>query len=44
MGCIISMELINEEKEAGKFSVEFDASNLTSGIYFYGLQALPTGR
>jgi hypothetical protein len=27
--------LINEEKPAGTFEVEFNASNLTSGIYFY---------
>ena len=27
--------LINEYKNAGTFSIDFDASNLTSGIYFY---------
>jgi hypothetical protein len=27
--------LNNETKEAGKYAVEFDASNVTSGIYFY---------
>jgi hypothetical protein len=32
-------QLINEEKEAGKYSVEFNASGLPSGIYFYKLQA-----
>ena len=31
--------LINEEKSAGSYQVEFDASALTSGIYFYKLQA-----
>ena len=27
-------KLIDEEKEAGKYEVEFDASSLSSGIYF----------
>jgi hypothetical protein len=27
--------LVNEEKPAGVYEVEFDASNLSSGIYFY---------
>ena len=31
--------LINEEKPAGEYEVEFDASGLTSGIYFYQLKA-----
>ncbi len=31
--------LVNETKEAGTHEVEFDGSNLTSGIYFYRLQA-----
>ena len=31
--------LINEEKPAGNYEVEFIADNLSSGIYFYRLQA-----
>jgi len=27
--------LVNETKTAGNYSVDFDASSLTSGIYFY---------
>ena len=30
--------LINEEKAAGNYEVEFDASDLPSGVYFYRLQ------
>jgi hypothetical protein len=38
LGNVIS-ELISEEKPAGKYKVNFDATNLSSGIYFYRLQA-----
>jgi hypothetical protein len=31
--------LLNEEKEAGAYEVIFNASNYSSGIYFYRLQA-----
>ncbi len=31
--------LVNEEKSAGKYEVEFNASSLVSGIYFYQLKA-----
>ena len=32
-------KLVNEEKPVGNYEVEFDASRLTSGIYFYKLQS-----
>ena len=31
--------LVNEEKPAGEYEVEFDGNNLPSGIYFYQLKA-----
>lgn len=31
--------IINEFKEAGTYELEFEASNLTSGVYYYRLQA-----
>ena len=31
--------IVNEWKEAGNYEVEFDASKLSSGIYFYQLRA-----
>jgi len=31
--------LINEYKPAGSYEVEFNASHLSSGIYFYKLHA-----
>jgi hypothetical protein len=31
--------LVNEEKPAGSYEVKFDASGLSSGIYFYKLQS-----
>jgi hypothetical protein len=31
--------LVNETKSAGSYEVEFDASNLSSGIYYYTLQS-----
>jgi len=31
--------LVNEEKQAGTYSVIFDASNFASGIYFYRIEA-----
>jgi len=31
--------LVNKEQKAGSYKVAFDASHLTSGIYFYRLQS-----
>ncbi len=31
--------VVNEEKPTGSYQVKFDASNLSSGIYFYGMRA-----
>jgi hypothetical protein len=31
--------IVNDFKEAGKYSIEFDGSNLASGLYFYKLEA-----
>jgi hypothetical protein len=31
--------LVNEEKPAGNYEVEFNANDLSSGIYFYTLKA-----
>jgi hypothetical protein len=33
------VELVNSEKPAGHHTINFDASNLSSGVYFYSLQA-----
>ena len=40
------VQLINEEKEAGSYEVEFNASTLTSGTYFYQMRVgdLPAGK
>ncbi|MDP3831562.1 MAG: T9SS type A sorting domain-containing protein, partial [Ignavibacteriaceae bacterium] len=31
--------LVDEEKEAGIYNADFDASKLSSGVYFYKLQS-----
>jgi hypothetical protein len=36
--------LVDEEKDAGYYKIDLNAENLASGIYFYKLKALPTGR
>jgi hypothetical protein len=36
--------LVNEEQEAGYYEINFNAAKLSSGIYFYRIQALPIGR
>ena len=30
--------ILNEVKDAGKYSIRFNAANLTSGVYFYRMQ------
>jgi len=30
--------LVNENKSAGSYVVDFDATNLTSGVYFYRIE------
>lgn len=37
-GCVVS-ELVNEQKSAGTYSVEFDGSQLPSGVYLYRLES-----
>jgi aryl-phospho-beta-D-glucosidase BglC (GH1 family) len=32
-------ELVNGEKEAGKYNIQFDASSLSSGVYYYRIEA-----
>ncbi|MCK5455648.1 MAG: T9SS type A sorting domain-containing protein, partial [Melioribacteraceae bacterium] len=35
--------LVNEQQQPGKYEVKFNASSLTSGVYFYRLQINQTG-
>jgi hypothetical protein len=36
--------LLNEVKEPGRYTVQFDGSNLSSGVYFYQLRAGTSSR
>jgi hypothetical protein len=38
MGAEIT-ELVNQKQSAGVYEIQFDASNLSSGMYFYKLSA-----
>ncbi len=38
LGSIVA-ELVNEEKEAGGYEVNFEANNYSSGVYFYKIEA-----
>jgi hypothetical protein len=31
--------IVNREQEAGEYEIDFNASNLTNGVYIYKLQA-----
>lgn len=33
------VSLVSEKQDAGKYSVDFDASELSSGIYYYKIEA-----
>jgi hypothetical protein len=32
-------KLVNEVKQSGRYSIDFDGSNLSSGVYFYKLES-----
>ena len=34
--------LLNEQRIAGAFEVQFNAATLASGVYFYKIEAIPT--
>ena len=34
--------LLNEEKDAGYYSIDFNGNDLSSGVYFYRIQAVPS--
>lgn len=35
--------LVNEEKPAGTYELNWNAANLPSGVYFYQMRATPVG-
>jgi aminopeptidase N len=39
LGRVVAEPIKNEKKSAGKYSVEFNAMNLPSGVYYYELKA-----
>ena len=38
LGKVVAM-LVNEVKNAGNYTVDFSASNFTSGVYFYKIES-----
>ncbi len=38
LGSLVT-ELVQEEKEAGRYEIDFNASELSSGVYFYKIEA-----
>jgi agmatine deiminase len=39
----IIMELVNQKQNAGNYKIDFDGTNIASGIYFYKIEVLQAG-
>ncbi|MBZ0179287.1 MAG: T9SS type A sorting domain-containing protein, partial [Melioribacteraceae bacterium] len=33
------LRLVNKQQAAGKYSIEFDATNIPSGVYYYRIES-----